>query len=147
MACGYAAITSKVRIGAYTMDISGAIYGGKWISLAISINGVAQAVGTTAVTSYGIPYTTYAGVHYVTLAGFRLRIVVTETPGVTYGVIGSGYFSIYFEDSYNYYTGIDWVPVNGEDFFEVGPTTVSGSDECAMSNSLTVKLPVLQEVV
>lgn len=132
MASGAAQINSTIKIGSATVVVAGFLYGGSWVSSTATVDGVVNQIVN--------------GITNITVKGIILEFYRENTVGAAYGATGHGILRCRFKNTFNSYSE-PWTPVDGEEFFSISSTTVSGSDQRAMSNVLTTKLPILREVL
>lgn len=132
MATGASTLNSTIKIGDSTVVIYAFYYGGNWITATATVDGVSNPINN--------------GTTYISVGGIVLEFYRTNVAGAPYGTRGSGTITCKFKNAFNTYES-DWVPENGTDFLSMTNISVGGSDETAVTNSLTVKLPVLREVL
>jgi hypothetical protein len=146
MAVGYASMSSTVNIGSSVVSISITCYGGGISSASIVVDGTPVDLSSLWDTSSWDRYL-YVGTKTFTAGGFPMRAVFEGTAGIHYSREGYGRFRLYYDQSTLQYSGSTWQPIDNTSFISIGSTSVSGSDEGTVSNTLFTALPVLQEYV
>ena len=145
MAAGYANMSSTVNIGSSVVSISITCYGGGISSASIVVDGT--SVDLSSIWNGGLGGGLYLGTKTFTAGGFPMRAVFEGTMGVKFSTTGYGRFRLYYDQSTLQYSGSTWQPTDNTSFVSIGSTSVSGSDEASVSNTLFTALPVLQEYV